>query len=174
MAKIALLFIIVLLSGSLFFSCENLENNDRTNPQIRVFEIKDTLLLTLDTINTFYAELWDDKELSTYKIQIFPAPNMPTDTVRDSVALIKFVRVWTPLPLRKDTAMINGQFSIPSEHLFIRKDTTPEQLVGTFPVLEGDYILRFGCMDLAGNYDSIDTNVKLIYPPKIQQPQPLP
>ena len=170
MAKVVLLLFSAMVCCSVFFSCDDSESNDRTPPQISDLDIPDTILIGADTFNTISANLRDDKELSVYKVYIFPGPGMPKDTVKtgDSISLVRYVKNWPAYG--KDTAMVLQKFFILEQYTYTL-DSSLKTV--TLPVLPGDYILRFACMDIAGNYDSIDTQVKLAYPKKLPQVPPV-
>ena len=165
-----LLFAVFLyLSASVFFSCESTDD-DNTNPRVEYFNISDTLYIGDDTINRYEARFWDDKGISTYKIQVFPAPwfDRPDSVVRDSVALRR-VKVWSGY--NKDTLTVNPSFYLPQTYTYY--DSLNSKYL-EYPVRTGDYIIRLACMDIKGNYDSIDKQVVLVYPATEIPPLELP
>jgi len=105
-------------------------------------------------------KLYDNKGLSTYKVQIFTGPDFPyPDEVVDStVALKNFTRVWSVN--RNDTDSFAAVFYIQNTQAFVDSVGKSKQ----YPVRAGEYTLRFACLDLSGNFDSLDTKVVLAYP----------
>ncbi len=175
MKKLIVFILITNLSASIMFSCQDDGKDDHQNPFIDretiSFKDGDTLWISSDYLNKFSIDASDNESLSGLKIQLncpYPEPYdtaviiYKKDTLGnnteeiDSVPLFKKVYRWS-LYYQK-LANVTDSFSIQTVTTYRSK---------SYPVREGNiYELVVGCVDRAGNYDSIVfKNITLLVPP---------
>ncbi|NDW18573.1 hypothetical protein D0T53_06545 [Dysgonomonas sp. 216] len=162
MARIFYTLSVLYILSSILLSCSG-SDDDNQKPRIDNFRVGDTILIGDSVINYIYADLSDNGGLSTFRIQIMPSPSMqkPDSVVRDSFALQKHIRRWSFFG--KDTATLNTGFVVPSISSYYDKTTGKST---NYPTRTGEYILRYSCIDLAGNQDSSEVSITILYPKK--------
>ncbi|MFR9167002.1 MAG: hypothetical protein ACLVKO_12620 [Dysgonomonas sp.] len=156
--KIFILSIIsILIILPLFFSCDSTDD-DSEKPKIEIISLPDTLYIdSIDSAHVIAIRLTDNKLLSSYKIQFMPSPNMPyPDSIfgnyRDTLAYQRYV-----YPSRiniggRDSITIRQIITLPSSTSKFDKNSNANK---TYNVRTGYYNILVGCIDAAGNSDSI-------------------
>ncbi|GAB6011986.1 hypothetical protein [Viscerimonas tarda] len=157
MKKFILFILMVFVSCAVFISCSD-NVDDREKPAILTsFKDNDTLYISARDTNVFTIELQDNEALSTLKIHL--VCNAGIDTLsRDSTsaALQKSIYMW---------GLFNAKSAIVTDTFSIQTTTTYKSQ--RYPVSAGDtsiYKLIVGCIDRAGNYDSVVYKVNLVIP----------
>ncbi|MDR1809573.1 MAG: DUF4625 domain-containing protein [Prevotella sp.] len=146
----------IFLFTSVFVSCNNTDD-DREKPVFATsFHDNDTLYISSRDTNIFTVEMTDNEALSTLKIHLKCRAGIDTLS-RDSTsaALQKAVYLWSLHNAK--AAAVTDTFGI---------QTTSTYKTQRYPVSTGDtgiYELVVGCIDRAGNYDSIVYKVNLMY-----------
>lgn len=156
-------FVYILVLVSAFVSCDDSSSNDKTPP--KVVEVKtpqdgDILYLTRDD-NRFVASFTDDEGISSYMVKIETSkPNENEDSL-----YMKYRKGWSPtIYLAKEVS---------ADHNITLGDRQQHDSIktSTYPIIPGDYKFKVYCMDMAGNIDSLIRDVKVLYPPKTEEPE---
>jgi hypothetical protein len=140
----------------IFGACNNSED-DRQKPSFTTsFHDNDTLFISARDTNIFTVEMQDNEALSTLKIHLKCCAGIDTLS-RDSTstALQKAIYLWS---------LYNAKAAVVTDTFSIQTVTTYK--TQRYPVSAGDtnmYQLVVGCIDRAGNYDSVVYKVNLMY-----------
>jgi hypothetical protein len=146
----------VFLLSAVFVSCNNTDD-DRQKPTFTTsFHDNDTLYISAQDTNIFTVEMQDNEALSTLKIHLKCRAGIDTLS-RDSTsaALQRAIYLWS---------LYNAKAATVTDTFSIQIQTTYKAQY--YPVSAGDtgmYRLIVGCIDRAGNYDSIVYKVNLAY-----------
>ena len=150
------IFFILLMSVSYFVSCSDNDTDNQKPGIITSFKDNDTLFITANDTNKFTVELLDNEALSTLKVHLVCKAGVDTLS-RDSTSAVLQRAVYTWSVYNVKSATITDSFSVQTQ-------TTYKSV--RYPVSAGDtsmYQLIVGCIDRAGNYDSIVYKVNLVY-----------
>jgi hypothetical protein len=151
------IFSAFMLSG-VFVACNNLtgSDDDRQVPSFTTsFHNNDTLYISTRDTNIFTVEMQDNEALSTLKIHLKCLAGIDTLSLDStSVALQRSVYLWSVF---NKEAIVTDTFSVQTEQSYKGN---------RYPISVGDtnmYELVVGCIDRAGNYDSVVYKVNVRY-----------
>jgi hypothetical protein len=149
----------LLVFPSVFCGCNDTETDTEPPTLTTSFQDNDTLYITARDTNMFTVEMQDNEALSTLKVHLKCRAGIDTLS-RDSTsaALQRSVYMWSLYNAK--AAAVTDTFSIQTVATYKNQ---------RYPVSAGDtsmYELVVGCIDRAGNYDSIVYKVNLVYSAK--------